>query len=115
MYTYKGIVTNVVDGDTVDVNLDLGFGIKMQKRFRIDTIEFNETFDTPETWRPKSEEEKILGEIATKRAKVLLLNKEVIIRTNKKGKYLYICAIELPNGQDYATLMINEGHQKQKL
>ena len=112
MYTYKGIVTNVVDGDTADINLDLGFGIKMQVRFRIDTIDFHGTFDTFESWRPKTEEEKILGENATKRAKELLEHKEVLVRSFKKGKYRYICAIELPDGQDYATLMINEGHQK---
>jgi micrococcal nuclease len=44
MYEYKCKVLNVVDGDTVDVEIDLGFHIKKTDRIRmlgIDTAELN--------------------------------------------------------------------------
>jgi len=43
MYQYKGKVTNVVDGDTVDIELDLGFDIKLTSRFRLNGIDAAET------------------------------------------------------------------------
>jgi len=32
MYEYRALVTNVVDGDTIDVTIDLGFGIQFKDR-----------------------------------------------------------------------------------
>ena len=32
LYFYEGIVVRVVDGDTVDVDIDLGFGIVLKKK-----------------------------------------------------------------------------------
>lgn len=44
MYEYKANVVKIVDGDTVDVNIDLGFGVwMMDERVRIMGI------DTPES------------------------------------------------------------------
>ena len=34
MYTYKISPLKVVDGDTIDANIDLGFDIKVKKRVR---------------------------------------------------------------------------------
>ncbi len=54
MYRYKVDVTGIVDGDTVDVDIDLGFGIWMKKqRVRLMGI------DTPES-RTKDLEEKLI-------------------------------------------------------
>jgi len=47
MYQYKGKVTNVVDGDTIDIDLDLGFDAGLKSRFRlkgVDTAEKNYPF-----------------------------------------------------------------------
>jgi endonuclease YncB( thermonuclease family) len=108
MYQYKGIVDRVVDADTVDATLDLGFGIKMSQRFRLDE------YDAPETWRPRNELEREHGEKATRHAEYLLYNKELIFQTSKvPGIYgRYGCRIILPDGQDYATVMISEGFEK---
>ena len=55
MYTYKVDVTRVVDGDTVDVDIDLGFGMTYKKqRVRMMGI------DTPES-RTRELEEKFYG------------------------------------------------------
>ena len=34
MYTYKATLDRVIDGDTIDVNIDLGFDISVKKRVR---------------------------------------------------------------------------------
>lgn len=46
MYKYRGTVTRVVDGDTVDMKVDLGFRTFMELRFRLHGI------DTPERGKP---------------------------------------------------------------
>jgi len=107
-YKYKGRVLKVVDADTVDAKLDLGFGITMTQRFRIDN------FDAPETWRPVTEAEAKHGERATNRAKQLLLDQDLLFCTSKTaGIYgRYGAQIFLPHGDDYAQLMIVEGFEK---
>lgn len=108
LFTYRGVVKRVVDGDTVDAELDLGFGIKMHQRFRIMDI------DTPETYRPKSEAEKIHGQAASKRANELLMGETLIFKSTKVPQIYgrYGAIITLPDGQNFATVMISEGFQK---
>lgn len=108
MYTYEAVVTRVIDGDTVEAELDLGFNLKYKATFRI------KDFDAPETWRPNSELEKNHGEKATILATDLLLNKSVIISTEPVvGIYgRYSASITLYNGNDFATIMIDNGFQK---
>ena len=107
MYTYNANILRVVDGDTVTAEVDLGFSIKRKEKFRI------AEFDAPESWRPKTNSERAHGNEAKSRAKELLENQEVTIKTGKQGKYgRYIAYIILPDGRDYATTMINEGFSK---
>ena len=55
MYTYRCKILRVVDGDTVDVDIDLGFGVWLHReRVRIAGI------DTPES-RTKDRVEKLFG------------------------------------------------------
>jgi micrococcal nuclease len=89
MYEYKGLVTRVVDGDTVDVSIDLGFKIYFKQRFRLLGI------DAPEL-RRGNEESKMRGREATEWLKNRILNKAVLIQTEKDrtGKYgRYLCRI----------------------
>jgi micrococcal nuclease len=66
MYEYRARVIRVVDGDTVDVDIDLGFGIWLNnERVRIMGI------DTPES-RTRDKIEKQFGLAAKKRLKELL-------------------------------------------
>ena len=63
MYEYRCKISRVVDGDTVDVDIDLGFGVWMYKqRIRLHGI------DTPES-RTRDLEEKKYGLIAKEQIK----------------------------------------------
>jgi micrococcal nuclease len=108
LYKYRAIILNVVDGDTFDASVDLGFGIMMNQRFRV------ADFDAPESWRPKTENEKIHGNQAKQRAIDLLLNQQVFLETSKvAGIYgRYSAKVYLSDGSDFATVMINEGLSK---
>ena len=59
MYEYKAVIVNVVDGDTFDMNIDLGFNIHIHERVRLLNI------DTPENRGA----EKKLGKAVTQYAK----------------------------------------------
>ena len=81
MYEYKCLVRRVVDGDTVDVDIDLGFKVWLyDQRIRLLGI------DTPEL-RTRDLQEKVLGLLAKKRIVELLPVGEVAtIRTSKDGR-----------------------------
>lgn len=78
---YDVTVIKVVDGDTVDVDIDLGFGITLKdERVRIMGI------DTPES-RTRDKVEDLFGEAAKARLKELLESGGKLITTeNKKGE-----------------------------
>ena len=81
MYEYKTKVVRVIDGDTVDVDIDLGFGVWLKKeRVRIMGI------DTPES-RTRDKVEKKFG-LASKARLKSLLGKDPVLKTqvSKKGE-----------------------------
>ena len=81
MYTYKAKLDRVVDGDTIDVNIDLGFDISVKKRVRFTGI------NTPES-RTRDLEEKKLGLAAKDRVESILAeNDSFIIESKKLGKF----------------------------
>jgi micrococcal nuclease len=108
-YQYKAKVLRVVDADTMDMEVDLGFSIRINQRFRVDG------YDAPETWRPRNEAEREHGERATARAIELLMDKEIHIQSSKvAGIYgRYGAIIFLEDGRIFSEVMINEGFEKQ--
>ena len=58
MYEYRCTVTRVVDGDTVDAEIDLGFDIVFKSRIRLFGV------DTPES-RTRDLDEKARGKLAS--------------------------------------------------
>jgi micrococcal nuclease len=79
MYEYRTKVVRVVDGDTVDVDIDLGFGVWLRKeRVRLYGV------DTPES-RTRDKEEKKYG-LAAKDFLVEKLGDSPILKTTKDGK-----------------------------
>jgi|TARA_B100000085_G_scaffold33634_1_gene27649 micrococcal nuclease len=83
MHTYQCKIVRVVDGDTVDVDIDLGFGIWLRnQRIRMYGI------DTPES-RTRDLEEKKYGKAAT----AYLVNWTnaggIVLKTYKDGKGKY--------------------------
>lgn len=108
LYKYKAKVLRVVDGDTFDMEVDLGFGLKMQQRFRIND------YDAPETWRPKSDAEEAHGNMATARAEELVMGKDITIRSTKvPGIYgRWGADVWLEDGRNYIDVMFQEGLEK---
>jgi micrococcal nuclease len=78
MYEYRiKKVTNVVDGDTIDVEIDLGFSVSYAQRLRLAGI------DTPES-RTTDKAEKILGLEAKEYLKSKIKDaKDVVVKTEK--------------------------------
>ena len=83
MYEYKCKMVRVVDGDTVDVDIDLGFGVWMRKqRIRMYGI------DTPES-RTSDKVEKVYGKAATEFLTKWTNAGDLTLKTFKDGKGKY--------------------------
>ena len=107
MYEYKAKLLRVVDGDTFDAIVDLGFSVQITHRFRLVGI------DTPETWRPKSEAEKLHGEQCTDFVEDLMLGEKVILKSTKLGIYgRYDADVTLPDGRNLTEVLIENGYEK---
>jgi len=111
MHEYKVKILKVVDGDTVDVDIDLGFGIWLKKeRVRLMGI------DTPES-RTSDKVEKVFG-LAAKERLSSLLGSEAILETqvskggeDMKGKFGRILGnFTTTNGEHCADVLMREGH-----
>lgn len=103
-FVYNAILERVVDGDTIDVTLDLGFSVFLRKqRCRLAGI------DTPES-RTRNLAEKALGKKASARLSELCVG-SFKIQSLGKGKYGRILAIPYTeDGQDICQMLVNEGH-----
>ena len=117
MYEYKiKEINRIVDGDTVDATIDLGFDVLYKTRVRLYGI------NTPET-RTKDLEEKAKGLAAKERLneiinKAVHMGHHLILQTKEKGKfgrYLGVLIIEdcRPDHDtrtDINQLLVEEGH-----
>lgn len=117
MYEYKARVVRVVDGDTIDVDIDHGFGIISRKRLRLFGV------DAPEMWGVKKEsEEYTKGLDAKVWLEGMIGGKRVIIQTHKDrtGKFgRYLAKVFLPSngsdiGEDVVAEMVSAGHAVNK-
>jgi len=81
MYTYKAKLVRVINGDTLDIEIDLGFDIIIKQRLKLFGI------DTPDS-RSTNTEIKQKG-LDVKQRLMDLLTKEFKVETmlNKRGKY----------------------------
>ena len=82
MYTYfVKSIDRVVDGDTIDISIDLGFDLTKKERVRLAGI------DTPEK-RTKNQKEKEMGYQATEFLEMHLMEAtKLTVRTEKDGKF----------------------------
>jgi micrococcal nuclease len=103
-FVYNATLDRIVDGDTFDCILDLGFDVKLHKqRVRLHGI------DTPES-RTRDLAEKKLGLAAKERLKELCVGK-FKIKSLGKGKYGRILGIPYTeDGKDICQILIDEGH-----
>ncbi len=102
MYEYKAFITRVVDGDTVDCKIDVGFDISVAKRVRLFGI------DAPET-RTRDLDEKAKGLAAKDWLESRILNKYVIIKTEvHTGKFGRVLGTIWHDGVNLNDLMLEE-------
>ncbi len=80
MYEYNAIVTHVVDGDTYDLWVDVGFDTARKVRVRL------KDFDTPEVYHASCPAEREHGKQAKQFVAELILGKKVLIKTHKDSK-----------------------------
>jgi micrococcal nuclease len=94
MYEYRAIVENVVDGDTIDLSIDVGFKLTTRQRVRLAGI------DTPEKGKP--------GYAAAKDfVREAILGKPVAVRTEKVSKWgYYVAHVTLSDGKDLSGTLI---------
>jgi len=107
MFEYKVYIQRVVDGDTVDVDIDLGFGVILKKeRVRIIGI------DTQES-RPRDQVEKKFGLASKARLKEILGKEAVLVckEYDAKGKFGRVLGDFTTNdGRMVTDVLVEEGH-----
>ncbi|QIA08778.1 thermonuclease family protein [Draconibacterium halophilum] len=112
MYTYKATVERVVDGDTIDLVIDLGFKITTFQRIRLRGI------NTPETYNVKRESEEYKKGMKAKAFVIERIsnnNNEIIVETDKDvGKFgRYIGVIRLPDKEQALNdELVEKGYAK---
>ena len=109
-YVYRATVNRVVDGDTIDVDIDVGFNTTLRKRLRFLGID---------TWEVRGEE-KEKGLVAKARLQEILDQAEVIYvqtkmdATGKYGRVLAWVWTDCTESGDHLTnvneLLLEEGH-----
>ena len=114
MFEYFCKVRRVVDGDTIDVEVDLGFDIIHRARVRMMGI------DTPES-RTRNKAEKVLGLASKARLKELLANRRLKLETSKEGKGKFgrilatVWTSDKKGVEEYLNInekLIEEGHAR---
>jgi|TARA_B100000959_G_scaffold220943_1_gene233572 micrococcal nuclease len=105
-YRIKSI-KKIIDGDTIDVVLDMGFEIQYKSRIRLFGI------DTPES-RTRNKEEKIRGLLSKEYLKnAIKKSKKLTIKTHKgseTGKFGRILGEVFADGKNLNSLMCKEGY-----
>jgi len=103
-FVYNATLDRIIDGDTFDCILDLGFNVKLHKqRVRLSGI------DTPES-RTRDLAEKKLG-LAAKARLSELCHGNFKVKSLGKGKYGRILGIPYTeDGKDICKILIDEGH-----
>lgn len=105
MYLYKIEVLKVIDGDTIDVRIDLGFNVWHKCRVRFMGI------NTPES-RTKNLEEKAKGLAAKKRLKELLSvdKADIKMQSYGVGKYGRVLGEVFVDDKNINQQLVKEGH-----
>jgi len=82
VYEYRATLDRVVDGDTIDVIMDLGFGVYSKQRIRLAVIDCPEMNSSDESQRALAKQAKeFVEQLIAKHGT------ELVIRTAKSDKY----------------------------
>ena len=105
MFEYNAICTRVVDGDTIDARVDLGFSVWIECRVRLEGI------DAPET-RTKNVEEKQAG-LKTKAFLQAIRHEcghKFVLKSHGVGKYGRCIGTIYVHGEDINQRLLAEGY-----
>ncbi|MBC9785518.1 thermonuclease family protein [Heliobacterium chlorum] len=98
-YTYNAIVTRVIDGDTFDADIDLGFNVIIKERFRLYGLNALEIHG----------EEKGRGELVKQWLAGKVEGQPVTINSVRKEKYGRWLAVVHHKGNNVNDEMLAEG------
>jgi micrococcal nuclease len=99
-YVYNARITNVVDGDTVDAVVDLGFHASVTMRLRLADV------NSPEVHGPTRD----AGLAAAAFTRSTLGGKDVLIRTRKADDFgRYLARVWTGGGVDFNALLVESG------
>lgn len=104
MYEYKCNVTRIVDGDTIDAEIQLGFDISFKSRIRLYGV------DTPES-RTRDLDEKARGKLASAFLKEKIEGADLVkvqTKLDKKGKFGRVLGTIFADDLDLNQEMINK-------
>lgn len=103
-YFYEMQILRVVDGDTFDVRVDLGFAITTWQRIRLMHV------NTPEIRGV----ERLSGLAVKEYVKTLIEGKTLLAETFKQGKYgRYLADFKLENGEWLSKHLVDKGMAKE--
>lgn len=114
MYEYSAKCDNVVDGDTVDLTVDLGFGVFRKDRFRLNGLNAPELHST-------DTKERESGKKSKTRLEQLALGKTITVRTfqdkqEKYGRYLAelwdMSSTDKTQWVNFNKILLDEGFAK---
>lgn len=107
-WSYWATVVKVIDGDTYELDVDVGFSITVRERFRLKGV------DTPEVFGvKKTSAEYATGMAASNYVKSILpAGTKIEVRTYKdREKYgRWLCDVYLETGESIAVLITRAGH-----
>lgn len=112
MYKYKAIIERIVDGDTIDVIIDLGFKITTNQRIRLANI------NTPETYNVKKDSAEYKKGMAAKEFVIQRVeannNNAIVVTSKETGKYgRYIGVIWLADNETSLNVeLVEKGFAK---
>ena len=109
MYKYNARLIRVIDGSTIDANIDLGFGVFVKQRIRLFGIRCPDTKNKDDAIRAKG--------LAVKTRLIELVGTKFVIETilNKRGKFGRILGIiyvidDAYNETNINEKLVSEGH-----
>lgn len=90
MYTYQAKLIDVIDGDTIDLMIDLGFGVHVKERCRLYGIDAPE-MPTEAGRNAKSRLESLIGAVTGElHVQTIKMTRKPKEKTDKYGRYLAI-------------------------
>lgn len=102
MYQYEAKITRVIDGDTVEAQIELGFHVRTSQTLRLIGI------DAPEMHGDESE----AGEKARKALSTLVEGHTVVIETHEQGSFGRWLATIYFMGNDVNRMMLSSGNAR---